>query len=333
MTDAGAKEKLLETYIKENKKDLAVDLLFELITQNAKAKNFSKAEALREKLFEVDSMALSAIVKSGEIIEAEKIAAVDPVHRDTWARLYEKLTKEESIALYYEMKTATFEAEHIVFRQGEMNSNLYFIYSGRLNMFYHKGNHGILLKKLGPGDIAGEDTFFTRSTCTTSLMAYSRAKLHYLEKSVLQKWQSDASNLMNKLQDYCLKLEPVKNLLQEKELERRAHKRYAISGTAAIQITDKPEGKVHKGELSDISASGASFIMNTSPQSAEMLLGCPLNLKFLLPRVSGETRIDQNGSIVGVHGQLFNEYLINVKWDQPLSDDIVAKIKLSSVSS
>ena len=333
MTDASAKEKLLETYIKENKKDLAIDLLFELITQNAKAKNFSKAEALREKLFEVDSMALSAIVKSGEIIEAEKIAAVDPVHRDTWARLYEELTKEESIALYYEMKTATFEAEQIVFRQGEMNSNLYFIYSGRLNMFYHKGNHGILLKKLGPGDIAGEDTFFTRSTCTTSLMAYSRAKLNYLEKSVLQKWQSDASNLMNKLQDYCLKLETVKNLLQEKELERRAHKRYAISGTAAIQITDKPEGKVHKGELSDISSSGASFIMNTSPQSAEMLLGCPLNLKFLLPRVSGETSIDQNGSIVGVHGQLFNEYLINVKWDQLLSDDIVAKIKMSSLSS
>ena len=333
MTDASTKEKLLETYIKENKKDLAVDLLFELITQNAKAKNFSKAEALREKLFEVDSLALNAIVKSGEIIEAEKIAAVDPVHRDTWARLYQELTKEESIALYYGMKTATYEAEQIVFRQGEMNSNLYFIYSGRLNLFYHKGKHGILLKKLGPGDIAGEDTFFTRSTCTTSLMAYSRVKLNYLEKSVLQKWQSDASNLMNKLHDYCLKLEPVKDLLQKKELERRAHKRYAISGTAAIQITDKPEGKVHKGELSDISASGASFIMNTSPQSAKMLLGCQLNLKFLLPRVSGETRIDQNGSIVGVHGQLFNEYLINVKWDQPLSDDIVAKIKLSSLSS
>ena len=333
MADASAKEKLLETYIKENKKDLAVDLLFELITQNAKAKNFSKAEALREKLFEVDSMAVNVIVKSGEIIEAEKIAAVDPVHRNTWARLYQELTKEESIALYYEMKTATFEAQQIVFRQGEMNSNLYFIYSGRLNMFYHKGKHGILLKTLGHGDIAGEDTFFSRSNCTTSLMANSPVKLNYLEKSVLQKWQSDASNLMNKLQDYCLKLEPVKDLLQKKELERRAHKRYAISGTAAIQITDKPEGKVYKAELSDISASGASFIMNTSPQSAEMLLGCQLNLKFLLPRVSGETKIDQNGSIVGVHGQLFNEYLINVKWDQPLSGDIVAKIKFSSLSS
>jgi len=333
MADARAKEKLLETYLKENKKELAVDLLFELITQNAKAKNFSKAEALRETLFEVDSMALNVIVKSGEIIEAEKIAAVDPVHRDTWARLYQELTKEESIALYYEMKTATFDAQQIVFRQGEMNSNLYFIHSGRLNMFYHKGNQGILLKTLGPGDIVGEDTFFTQSTCTTSLMASSRAKLNYLEKTVLQKWHSDASNLMNKLQDYCLKLESVKDLLHNKELERRAHRRYDISGTAAIQITDKPEGKVYKTELSDISASGVSFIMNTSPQSAETLLGCQLNIKFLLPRISGETRIDQSGSIVGVHRQLFNEYLINVKWDQTLSDDIVAKIKVSSLNA
>jgi CRP-like cAMP-binding protein len=333
MADPTTKENLLETYIKENKKDLAVELLFELITQNAKARNFSKAETLRAKLFEVDSMALDAIVKSAEIIEAEKIAAVDPIHLDTWSRLYELLTKEETIALYYEMKAATFEAEQIVFHQGEMNSNLYFIDVGRLNMFYQKGNHGILLKSIGPGNIAGEDTFFTRSICTTSLIAHSRVKLNFLEKSVLQEWQADAPNLNNKLQDYCLKLEPLKDLLQKKELERREHYRYAISGDAAVQITDTPEGKVFKGELSDISTSGVSFVMNTSPQSAELLLGCQLRVKFRLQQVSADLRIDQNGSIVGVHRQLFNEYLINVKWDQPLSDHIIATIKSFSLNS
>jgi hypothetical protein len=53
----------------------------------------------------------------------------------------------------------------------------------------------------------------------------------------------------------------------------------------------------------------------------------------MLPQVSAELRIDQNGSIVGVHRQLFNEYLINVKWDPPLSDDIIATIRSSSLSS
>ncbi len=332
MADPTTNENLLETYIKENKKDLAVKVLFDLITQNAKARNFSKAEALRERLFEVDSMALNAIVKSAEIIEAEKMAAVDPIHLDTWSHLYEKLTKEETIALYYELKAATFEVEQIIFHQGEMNSNLYFIGTGRVNMVYRKGNHGILLKSLGPGDIAGEDTFFTRSTCTTSLIARSRVKLNFLEKSVLQKWQADAPNLYNKLQDYCLKLEPLKDVLEKKKLERREHNRYPVSCDAAVQITDKPEGRVFKGELSDISARGVSFVMNTSPQSAELLLGCQLSLKFMLPRVSAELKINQNGSILGVHRQLFNEYLINVKWDQPLPDGVMATIKSSSLS-
>ncbi len=332
MADPATQENLLETYIKENKKELAVELLFDLITQNAKARDFSKAEALRERLFEVDSMALTAIVKSAEIIEAEKMAAVDPIHLDTWSHLYKKLTKEETIALYYGMQAASVEVEQIIFHQGELNSNLYFIETGRLNMVYRKGNHGILLKSLGPGDIAGEDTFFTSSTCTTSLIAHSRVRLNFLEKSVLQKWQADAPNLNNKLHDYCLKLEPLKDQIQKKQLERRAHNRYAVSGDATVQITATPEDKVFKAELSDISASGVSFVMNTSPQSAELLLGCRLSLEFRLPQVSAELRIDQNGSIVGVHSQLFNEYLINVKWDQPLSDDLLATIKSTSLS-
>ena len=69
MSDPIAQEKLLEKYIKENKKELAVNLIFDLILKNAQAKNFSQADALREKLFEIDSMALNEIVKSAEIIE------------------------------------------------------------------------------------------------------------------------------------------------------------------------------------------------------------------------------------------------------------------------
>ena len=165
MQDPIDEEKLLEKYLQENDKQSAIELLFDLIAKNATAKNFSKAEQLREKLFEVDPMALDRIVKSAEIIETEKIAAIDPVHRDIWSHLYKRLTNEEKIAFYYGMKKANYEAEQIVFRQGEMNSNLYFIDAGRLKMFYHKDKHGILLKTIGPGDVAGEDTFFSNSTC------------------------------------------------------------------------------------------------------------------------------------------------------------------------
>ena len=67
MEDVVSQEKLLKNYIKEGKKELAVKLLFELIVKHARANHFSKADILREKLFEVDSMALTEIVKSAEI--------------------------------------------------------------------------------------------------------------------------------------------------------------------------------------------------------------------------------------------------------------------------
>ena len=86
--------------------------------------------------------------------------------------------------------------------------------------------------------------------------------------------------------------------------------------------------KGFKGDLSDISASGISVIMNTSAKSAELLLGCRLNIKFSRPEAIPEIKIDQNGRIVGIHSQMFNEYLINVKWDKPLDNATFDRIKL-----
>ena len=327
MEDFSSQEKLVETYVKDNKKEQAVELLFELITQYAQTHDFVKAESLRERLFKVDSMALDEIVKSAEIIENAKFSAMDQAHKETWSRLYRQLTKEESIALYYGMQTAVYAPEQIIFRQGEMLPNLYFINAGEVKLFYHKDKHAILLNTLGPGSLAGEDTFFTNSTCTISVMAQSTVKLNFLEKAVLQKWQTEEPNLANKLQDYCAAQEPIKDLLQKKELERRKYPRYAVAGSAAIQILDKQDNQAFKGDLSDISASGVSFIMNTSPTAAESLLGCRLNLKLTLQGAFPDISIAQEGLIVGVHGQLFNEYYINVKWEQPLDQGLMDRIK------
>ncbi|MBT8332064.1 MAG: cyclic nucleotide-binding domain-containing protein [Deltaproteobacteria bacterium] len=327
MEDFSSQEKLVETYLNDNKKEQAVELLFDLIGRCAQAHDFAKAESLRERLFEVDSMALDEIVKSAEIIENAKLSAIDEAHMETWSNLYKHLTKEESITLYYGMQSAVYESEQILFRQGELNPNLYFINAGQVKSFYHKDKHAILLKTLGPGDLAGEDTFFTNSTCTTSVMAHSTVKLRFADKTVLQKWQANAPNLANKLQDYCTGLESIKDLLLKKELERRTHPRYAIAGNASVQILDQQDSKAFKADLSDISSSGVSFIMNTSPTAADSLLGCRLTLKCTLRGSFPEIRIDQEGRIVGVHAQLFNEYFINVKWEEQLEDGLIDKIK------
>ena len=120
MEDVVSQEKLLKKYRKENKKAPAVKLLFELIARHARANHFSKADALREKLFEVDSMALPEIVKSAEIIESAKIAAIDQVHRHVWSDLYEKLTKYSQLtALFYGLGDQPLVHRDAAFRNTE----------------------------------------------------------------------------------------------------------------------------------------------------------------------------------------------------------------------
>ena len=149
MGDPSEHEKLIEQYLQENNTEAAVQLLVNLIVKHAREKKFDRAESLRDRLFEVDAMALNEIVKTGEIIEAEKNSAINKYHLQIWADLYSNLTMEESNALYYGMKLQQNPANHMIFRQGEMRSRLYLVDEGELKMFYRQGDKAILLKTLG----------------------------------------------------------------------------------------------------------------------------------------------------------------------------------------
>ena len=155
----------------------------------AKESNLAKAEALREKLYEVAPMALNEIVKSGEIIEEEKRRSMDQKHLEVWSKIYGLLDSDEVIELYFAMKEETVMAGQSVYRQGQYNSNLYFVQEGRLKIihFDQKKQNGIFLKELRPGDIANIDPFFSFTVCTATLIAISEAKLTYIEKGLLSK--------------------------------------------------------------------------------------------------------------------------------------------------
>ena len=79
-----------------------------------------------------------------------------------------------------------------------------------------------------------------------------------------------------KINDYCIKLESVADLLKAKRLERRVKERLNLSGKVIVQAIDDekmPVGKPSRGELLDISASGLAFIFKTTQKSAAMMLG------------------------------------------------------------
>lgn len=331
MNELSEQEALVDQYVKESNTEAAVALLLDLITRCAKEKDFVKANALREKLSEVDSMALTEIIRSGEIIEEEQRKSIDKNHLNIWSELYGSLTIEETNALYYAMKECLYDADQLVFKQGERNPNLYFIDEGQLSVVCSKGGMEILLKTVGSGDIAGEDTFFSDTVCTASLMTLSRAKLRVLNENALTAWQEAVPSLEAKLRDFCLKFEKVDELLKKKGLDRRSHRRVNISGKCVIQIlsvSGNPAGKAFKGNLSDISVGGLSFFIRIAKkETASLLLGRNLNIKFNLPSGDPQERIDQNGTVVAVRSHLFEDYSIHVKFDKALSERVLQDLE------
>ena len=327
MDDLLEKEKSVEQYLSEGNKEAAVKELFDLIVAYAKQKDFLKAEALRDRLFEVDPMALNEITKSADIIDEEKDKAIDPGHRETWSDLYNSLKTEEASALYFAMKEETYAKDQAVFSIGDRNNNLYFIDTGELKIVFTREDEEILVKTLGSGVLAGEDTFFyTTVYRTVSLIANTQAKLRHLERSVLEKWKEEFPNIEQKLYDHCRRSGIVYELLEKKGLNRRINERIERSGRATLQLlkaSGEPNGKPFIAGLSDISAYGLSFSLKISKkETARRLLGLKLNMKFELPQAETPQKIDQNGILVGVGYPLLDDYTIHVRVDKPFDENL-----------
>jgi hypothetical protein len=325
------KEALVDQYVEQKNTEAAVKLLFDLIVDRAKSKDFVKAKALWEKLCEVDPMALNEITKSGEMIEGEQRGAIDQNHLDVWSELYGSLTTEETNTLYYAMKERAYEPDQIILKQGDRDARLYFIDSGQVKVISSQEGLEVLVGTLGPGSIVGVDTFFANTVCTTSLVTLTDVKLHVVDKDKLTEWEKSCPSLEPKLHHYCLKLETVDNLLKKKGLNRRSHKRVSISGQGVFQVLDiagDPVGKAFNGRLSDISVGGLSFFLKISKkETGRLLLGRALQIRFALPQGASKQEIDINGRVVAVRSHPFEDYSVHIKFDEMLSEQIIAELE------
>lgn len=327
-------EQLVDQYTQQDNISAAVAALYDLIVKYAQNKNFVKAESLRDKLMQIDSMALDEIVKSGEIIEEEKAKSLDQNHMQLWAKLYNLLTDEEANAFYYAMDEVSYEKDSVLFKQGQTNNSLYFIDQGQLKMIYNKDNVDHLIKTLGPGDLAGRETFFSISLCSTTLITLSPVKIRRLPADVLEKWTQEIPSLEPKLHDYCLSLEPVSDILASKGFSRRTHKRVKITVKATFQLldnSDNPIGKSFGGELTDISVGGLAFDVKSSQRKpVQLLLGRKVNARFNLPDSCSQHTVTQKGRIIGADYLLFNDYSVSIKFDASLPQDLINEIEQHS---
>jgi len=324
--------RLVDQHVEKNDTGAATKLMFDMIVKYSKEKDFEKADTLRDRLMEVNPMALTEIVKAGEIIDEAKSASIDQAHLETWAALYKILTQEETTTLFFAMKSAVFDAKHYIFRQGELDSRLYFISKGQLHLVFNQGDEEILIKELNPGDVMGEETFFNLTLCTSSAITVSEVELYYLEKDILTKWEKRALGIESKLRDYCLKLPKISKLLKEKGLDRRSHKRIEVMSKVSIQpldASDSPVGQSVVGTLADISQGGLSFYIKIPKENIhKMFMEQRLNMKFTLMTEGSQHKIDQNGTIVAAISH-FYEYSIHVRLDKILDEGLIEGIQTS----
>jgi len=315
-----AREAEVDARLQRNDKDGAVQLLFDLITHHAQAKDFTKAEALRERLMAVDDMALDKIIKSAEVIEAAKSSALDHYHLETFKALYERLNDEETNALYFALRHSRGEPGKALYCQGDANARLFFLNQGQLKLYFTREGKDNLIAILEPGTIAGQDGFFHASYCTTSLALQTAATVLILEMSAFERWKSELPSLADKLQQYC-RDHDLRKLFSAKGLERRMSRRVKVEGLAVTQIlneADQPVGKPFRGDVADVSNTGLSFYLKATDKAARMLLGRRLQMQITLHAAGKAQTLERKALTVAVNPLYFGDYSVHVKFDKPL---------------
>jgi CRP-like cAMP-binding protein len=265
------------------RKEEALQALFDLIVERAEAKDFANAERLRKLLYDIDPLALTEIVHSGEIIEQEKTAGIERGQLQAWTNLLEFLTQEEFNTIYHGMEKRDYGAEQTIVSQGAANSELYFINQGRIKVSYLKEQREIYIKSLSRGQVAGEN-FFTPSFWTVSLTALTPVNIAVLPKQKLAGWEERHPGLEAKIRDYCQRFNDIDEVIRKKGLERRGSRRFPLTRKVMVQISDqagKVAGRGFQVELVDISREGLALVVHISKrENARLLLGRNLQVTF-----------------------------------------------------
>lgn len=307
----------------------AGELLYDQAITAAKNKNFPIVELLRERLLEINPMALEKVIELGELIQEQKNTSFTSHHLKIWSELYGEMSPEEYSDLYCSLRQENFFKGDIIVHSGETDANLYFINSGYISMGCRIGGKEIFLKKMVPGSVLGGDQFFLPSVWTVTLKALTEVNLHVLDHAVMEKVSRKHPEIEDKLRKYCFEHAQTPELLKMSRDDRREFPRYHVNFNARHVLLD-PLGNEAKrnfnSEVFNISEQGLAFIMKiTNIVNARLLLGRYITTTILC----GEEELPQQfGVIVSVilHEPVMGEYSVHVKLAKKIDPILFRKI-------
>ncbi|PIE60108.1 MAG: hypothetical protein CSA32_00635 [Desulfobulbus propionicus] len=301
----------------------AKQALFDLVVATARAGDFANAERLRERIYEIDPLALSEIIRSGEIIEQEKSGAINHDDLIIWSELTDELTTEEFQTIYHELQELSFAPEETIIRQGAKSDALYFVNQGSVKVSHLADGKEMFITSLNRGELIGEN-FFDPSVWTVSLTALTEVRIYQLKQEKLDKWQERFPGLGRKLKLFYDSHNHVPEVLKKKGLERRRHQRFNVTRKILVQPVNrenKPFGRTFKAEIADISAGGLTFLIRiTSQGNTRLLLG--RKLMIIIPIAEKDTPLALLGTSIGVqpHDVFTSDYSVHFKFDELLSN-------------
>jgi len=318
-------------FLFQGKNELAKEVLVKIIGKMARERKFETAERLREWLIEVDPMALSEIIRTAEIIDKEMVSSIDQSDAEAWSELYDVLSTEEFAALYHAMKRKSYKYDEYIVRQGSKQSNLYFVTSGKIKIFFKDERGEILVRTARRGDVIGAETILDSTVWTVNVACLTKAEALILEVEQLLIWRTELPSLESKLSDFCLRLKDDQAFSAQESKDRRKLERYKISGRVSSMVLDDKgsvTGIASKGELVDISEGGISFLFRVSQKkNARLLLGRAIRVQIPIELTAGD-QLEIDGEIIAICGpqSLENEFSIHVNFRENLPEDMLESI-------
>ncbi len=295
--------------------------LLDLIGTVARTGDFTSAERLRERIYELDEAPLSDIIRSEAIIEQEKQEGICSEDLEIWAELTDQLGTKEFQIMYQTFKERRLKPEEPLVSQGDKNDGLFFIHQGSLKVSHLVDDRELFITSLSRGQLAGEN-FFTPSLWTVTLTSLTPSRIYILPQEALAQWQEQYPGLRAKLYNYYKTYDNIGGMLKKKGLNRRKDERFTLARKIQVQPIsnqDTPIGRGFRSETADISVGGIAFLIRISrQQNARLLLG--RRMQVVLPVGGKIGQMTFKGLVIGVqpYRQLIGNFSVHFRFDRPI---------------
>ena len=322
-------EEKIQALLRTGKLEQAGQLIYDMATASAKAKDFSVAEMLRDRLLEINPMALGEVIELGDFIDEQKTTLITSHHLEIWSELYEEMTTDEFNELYYALRQENYHKGDVIVQSGETDNNLYFLNSGYISLSCKIGGREVFLKRIQPGSVLGGDQFFSPSVWTITLRALGEIQVNVLDHAGLEKITVNYPGIEEKLRKYCQKHAQVRELLKMAGDDRREYPRHFVDLPVQNVLLDPYGNKGNRtfiGQLFDVSKQGLAFTIKISnSKNARLLLGRHIMTTIL---IGDEKLPQQNGAIVRVrqHEQMVKDFSVHVRLSKEIDDVSFKKI-------